>query len=153
VVFFDEIDAIARRRSGGAHDGGASDRVVNQLLAEIDGLIDLGQVSIIGATNSRESIDPALLRPGRLGLQIAVPAPDADGLRQLFEKYLPESLRDHCAQWAALSSGMTGADIAMIGREARLNTLRRTGFEQPSAVTAEDVTAAVDARRAALRAD
>jgi AAA+ superfamily predicted ATPase len=56
VVFFDEIDAIARRRSGGANDGGASDRVVNQLLAEIDGLIDLGKVSIIGApTTGRAS--------------------------------------------------------------------------------------------------
>jgi transitional endoplasmic reticulum ATPase len=152
VVFFDEIDAIARRRSGGAHDGGASDRVVNQLLAEIDGLIDLGQVSIIGATNYPESIDPALLRPGRLGLQIAVPAPDAGGLRQLFEMYLPETLSDHYAEWAGMSLGMSGADIAMIGREARLNALRRTGFEQPTPVTPEDVAMALGTRRQALRA-
>ena len=152
VVFFDEIDAIARRRSGGAHDGGASDRVVNQLLAEIDGLIDLGQVSIIGATNYRESIDPALLRPGRLGLQIAVPTPDVDGLRQLFEMYLPEPLHDHCAEWAHTSQGMSGADVAMIGREARLNALRRTGFERPATVTLQDVTTALDARRRALNA-
>lgn len=153
VVFFDEIDAIARRRGGGAHDGGASDRVVNQLLAEIDGLIDLGQVSIIGATNYRESIDPALLRPGRLGLQIPVPAPDADGLRQLFEMYLPETLRDHCAEWAGMSLGMSGADIAMIGREARLNALRRAGFERPAPVTPDDVATALDIRRRALRGD
>jgi transitional endoplasmic reticulum ATPase len=152
VVFFDEIDAIARRRSGGANDGGASDRVVNQLLAEIDGLIDLGQVSIIGATNYRESIDPALLRPGRLGLQILVPTPDADGLRQLLEMYLPETLHDHCAGWAEISLGMSGADIAMIGREARLNALRRTGFTQPTPVTAEDVATALDTRRRAMSA-
>jgi transitional endoplasmic reticulum ATPase len=148
VVFFDEIDAIARRRSGGAHDGGASDRVVNQLLAEIDGLIDLGQVSIIGATNYPESLDPALLRPGRLGLRIAVPTPDVDGLRQLFEMYLPAPLHDHCAEWARGSLGMSGADVAMIGREARLNALRRTGFERPVPVTLEDVTTALDTRRA-----
>jgi transitional endoplasmic reticulum ATPase len=93
VVFFDEIEAFARRRSGGMHDAGASDRVVNQLLAEIDGLADLGQVSIIGAANSKDSIDPAILRPGRLGLHIEVPLPDIDGRRELFEMYLPESLR------------------------------------------------------------
>jgi transitional endoplasmic reticulum ATPase len=151
VVFFDEIDAIARRRSGGAHDSGASDRVVNQLLAEIDGLIDLGQVSIIGATNYRESIDPALLRPGRLGLQIEVPLPDTDGRRQLFETYLPETLRDHCAEWGVASPGMSGADIAMIGREARLNALRRAGFEQPVPVIRDDVEVALAARRRAMR--
>ena len=150
VVFFDEIDAIARRRRGGEHDGGTSDRVVNQLLAEIDGFLDLGQVSVIGATNNRENMDPALLRSGRLGLQIEVPLPDAEGRRELFRKYLPENVHQHCADWDVLSAGMSGADIAMVGREARLNALRRVGFEKAVPVDVDDVVAALQARHRAL---
>ena len=150
VVFFDEIEALARRRTGGMHDGGASDRVVNQLLAEMDGLIDLGQVSIIGATNSKESIDPAILRPGRLGLHIEVPLPDAGGRRQLFEMYLPEPLHGRCGEWADNTPGLSGADIAMIAREARLNSLRRADFEAASPVSVEDVAAALAGRRNTL---
>ena len=101
VVFFDEIDAIARRRTGGADDGGASDRVVNQLLAEIDGLIDLGQVSIIGATNNPAIIDPALLRPGRLGLQIEVPLPDAEGRCAALRDVPAGDAAHRCAEWGA----------------------------------------------------
>ena len=151
VVFFDEIDAIARRRSGGDHDGGAGDRVVSTLLAEIDGLIDLGQVSIIGATNDKEKIDPALLRPGRLGLQIEVPLPDAAGRKELLAMYLPVALKDHCGLWADQFPGLSGADISMIAREASLNALRRVGFERPEQVTADDVTAALAARASAVR--
>jgi transitional endoplasmic reticulum ATPase len=150
VVFFDEIDAIARRRSGGEHDGGTSDRVVNQLLAEIDGFLDLGQVTVIGATNNRQSMDPALLRPGRLGLQIEVPLPDAGGRRALFRKYLPENVHEHCADFGDRSAGMSGADIAMVGRESRLNALRRVGFEKAAPVAAEDVVDALEARRRGL---
>jgi transitional endoplasmic reticulum ATPase len=150
VVFFDEIDAIARRRSGGQHDGGTSDRVVNQLLAEIDGFLDLGQVTVIGATNNRENMDLALLRPGRLGLQIEVPLPDAEGRRELFRKYLPENVHQHCADWDVLSAGMSGADIAMVGREARLNALRRVGFEKAAPVDVVDVVDALQARHRAL---
>jgi transitional endoplasmic reticulum ATPase len=151
VVFFDEIDAIARRRSGGDQDGGASDRVVSTLLAEIDGLIDLGQVSIIGATNDKDKIDPALLRPGRLGLQIEVRLPDTAGRRELFAMYLPEALKGECGQWADQSPGLSGADIRMIAREAALNALRRAGFERPEPVRADDVTAALAARVSAMR--
>jgi len=150
VVFFDEIDAIARRRSGGEHDGGTSDRVVNQLLAEIDGFLDLGQVSVIGATNNWETMDPALLRPGRLGLQIEVPLPNAEGRRQLFRMHLPENVHEHCGDWDTLSAGMSGADIAMVGREARLNALRRAGFEKAVPVVAQDVLAAIEDRHRAL---
>jgi ATP-dependent 26S proteasome regulatory subunit len=124
--------------------------VVNQLLAEIDGFLDLGQVSVIGATNNREHMDLALLRPGRLGLQIEVPLPDAAGRRQLFRRYLPENVREHCADWDVVSDGMSGADIAMVGREARLNALRRVGFEKAAPVDVSDVLAALEARHRAL---
>jgi transitional endoplasmic reticulum ATPase len=147
VVFFDEIEAIARRRTGGSADGGAADRVVSQLLAEIDGLIDLGQVSIIGATNDWRLIDPALLRPGRLGLHIEVLLPDADGRRDLFAMYLPGTPPAEAAEYGALAQEMSGADIAMIGREARLIALRRANFEQAVPPVREDVLAAIEAHR------
>ena len=152
VVFFDEVEAIARRRTGGAHDSGAADRVVDQLLAEIDGLVDLGQIAIIGATNDPHSLEPALLRPGRLGLHIEVPLPDVEGRKELFAMYLDhEGLPSRLDEYAELTTGMSGADIAMIAREARLNALRRAGFDRIVPVTHQDVIAGVDASRAALR--
>ncbi|GAA4735649.1 hypothetical protein Prum_098950 [Phytohabitans rumicis] len=146
VIFFDEIEAIARSRSRNSHDSGAADRVVNQLLAEIDGLVDLGQVSIIGATNNPASIDPALLRPGRLGLHIEVPLPDAGGRRDLFAIYLnADELAPRYAEYAAMTPGRSGADIAMIAREAKLNALRRERFERAVPVTHADVVAGINA--------
>ncbi|WP_117212326.1 ATP-binding protein [Allorhizocola rhizosphaerae] len=151
VIFFDEIEALARRRSGGATDSGAADRVVNQLLAEIDGLVDLGQVSVIGATNNRESIDPAILRPGRLGLLIEVPLPDVTGRTELFAMYLDApALRERFLHYAAITGGASGAEIAMISREARLNALRRVGFERAEPVSDADVLAGIQRRAASL---
>jgi transitional endoplasmic reticulum ATPase len=149
VIFFDEIEAVARSRSRDSGDSGAADRVVNQLLAEIDGLVDLGDVSIIGATNDPRSIDPALLRPGRLGLHIEVPLPDAAGRHDLFAMYLPaEDLVSHLATYAEMTPGRSGADIAMIAREARLNALRRTAFTAATPVTHEDVLDSIRGRGA-----
>jgi len=148
VVFFDEVEAVARRRTGGAHDAGAADRVVNQLLAEIDGLVDLGQVSIVGATNDPQSLDPAILRPGRLGLHIEVPLPDAEGRQELLHMYLDsEVLASSIAEYVDLTVGMSGADIAMIAREARLNALRRTRFESAASASYEDILAAISSQR------
>ncbi|MGI5247133.1 AAA family ATPase [Dactylosporangium sp. CA-139066] len=144
VIFFDEIEAIARRRTGGETDSGAADRVVNQLLAEIDGLVDLGQVCIIGATNNPAGIDEAILRPGRLGLHIEVPLPDQAGREALFRMYLDsDELRERCAEYAAMTPGSSGADIAMIAREARLAALRRVGFDYAEPVRDEDVLAGI----------
>ena len=67
--------------------------------------------------------------------------------------YLPESMHEHCAEWDALSAGMSGADIAMVGREARLNALRRVNFEKAAPVTADDVLAAIEARHRSLADD
>jgi transitional endoplasmic reticulum ATPase len=147
VIFFDEIEAVARRRDGGANDSGAADRVVNQLLAEMDGLVDLGQVSIIGATNNPGAIDPAILRPGRLGLHIEVPLPDHAGRIELFEMYLrSESLAARCEAYASMTEGSSAAEIAMIAREARLGALRRVAFAHAEPISDDDVLAAVHRR-------
>lgn len=80
VLFFDELDSIAKSRGGSAGDGGgASDRVINQILTEMDGLGAKKNVFIIGATNRPDIIDSAILRPGRLDQLIYIPLPD-DGV-------------------------------------------------------------------------
>ncbi|MEU6293096.1 AAA family ATPase [Streptomyces sp. NPDC046988] len=140
ILFFDEVDALAPRRTNGTGDGGAANRVVNQLLAELDGLEDLGQVTVVAATNNHERIDPALLRPGRLGLHIEVPLPDLAGRQALFALYLPPGTVDeHHAEYARMADGMSGAGIAMAAREARLAALRRGGFQQALPVCHDDV--------------
>ncbi len=145
VVFFDEIEAIARRRTGSSHDAGTADRVVDQLLAEIDGLVDLGQVAIIGATNDEKSLDPAILRPGRLGLHVEVPLPDGSGRQDLFALYLNQAeLQPQYSKYAQMTASMSGADIKMIAREAKLNALRRAEFSRVLPVTDEDVTEAIE---------
>ena len=147
VIFFDEIEAVARRRDGGAADAGAADRVVNQLLAEMDGLVDLGQVSIIGATNNPGAIDPAILRPGRLGLHIEVPLPDRAGRAELFAMYLrADTLADRYEAYASMTDGSSAAEVAMIAREARLGALRRVGFAHAEPVADEDVLAGIRRR-------
>jgi transitional endoplasmic reticulum ATPase len=148
VVFFDEIEAIGGRRNDGSSDGGTANRVVNQLLAEIDGFIDLGQVSVIGATNDPKSVDPALLRPGRLGLHIEVPPPDSGGRQELFLMYLPGTPPAEAVKYADMTPGLSGAGIAMIARESRLNALRRVGFEYAEPVTDDDVLAAIGTHQA-----
>lgn len=77
VLFFDELDSIAKSRGGSAGDGGgAADRVINQILTEMDGMNVKKNVFIIGATNRPDIIDPAILRPGRLDQLIYIPLPD-----------------------------------------------------------------------------
>src|SRR6266540_5546515 len=77
VMFFDELDSIAKSRGGSGGDaGGASDRVLNQILTEMDGMNAKKNVFVIGATNRPDQIDPALLRPGRLDQLIYIPLPD-----------------------------------------------------------------------------
>ena len=80
----DEIDAVFRRRSDGGDSGGATrDSVVNQLLSKLDGIRALPNVLVVGMTNRRELLDPALLRPGRLEVQVEIPMPDREGRREI----------------------------------------------------------------------
>merc|ERR1719243_114242 len=79
VLFFDELDSIAGQRGGSSGDGGgAADRVINQILTEIDGVGSKKNVFVIGATNRPDIIDPALMRPGRLDQLIYIPMPDLE---------------------------------------------------------------------------
>ncbi len=86
VLFFDELDSIAKARGGSAGDGGgASDRIINQLLTEMDGMGAKKNVFIIGATNRPDIIDGAVLRPGRLDQLIYIPLPDEKSRLNIFK--------------------------------------------------------------------
>lgn len=123
VVFLDELDSIAKARGGsaGGDAGGASDRVVNQLLTEMDGMNAKKNVFIIGATNRPDQIDPAILRPGRLDQLIYVPLPDEEGRLSILKAQLRKTPLEPGLELRAiakLTNGFTGADLSYIVQRA-----------------------------------
>lgn len=127
VIFFDEIDALAGRR-GFDLGSKVTERVLNQMLAEMDGLEGLKDVTVIGATNRPDMLDPALLRPGRFDRIILVDVPDAESRRQIFEVHLkrtPLASDVKIEEMVKETEGYVGADIEALVREAALNALRK----------------------------
>jgi transitional endoplasmic reticulum ATPase len=137
VVFFDEVDAIAPARGSRYGDSGVMDRIVNQLLAEMDGIGTLRNVVVIAATNRPDILDPALLRPGRLDRLIYVPPPDYRARLEIFRVHARKlKLMDdvNLEELARRTEGYTGADIAAVVREAAMLALRETVRERASSV-------------------
>lgn len=128
ILFFDEIDALAPRRGGSSVDTGRStERIVNQMLTEMDGLESLNDVVIIAATNRPDIVDPALLRQGRFDRIILTPVPDEIGRRHIFEIYLKKMPREesvHAEELAKKTESYVGADIEGLCREAAMVALR-----------------------------
>jgi len=127
VIFFDEIDSIANTRGTDAGSSGVTQRVVNQLLTEIDGMEDLHDVAIIAATNRPDIIDPGLMRPGRFDRHIKVDTPDEDSRLKIFKvhtKDMPLASDVNLEKLAKHSEGYVGADIEAVCREAAMLTLR-----------------------------
>jgi transitional endoplasmic reticulum ATPase len=134
VIFFDEIDAIAPAR-GLRVDSGATDRIVNQLLAEMDGIAPLKNVVVIAATNRPDIMDPALLRPGRFDRIVYVPPPDEDARFEILKVHirglrLSDDVKNgdykYLRDLARRTEGYTGADLAALVREAAMLALRET---------------------------
>jgi transitional endoplasmic reticulum ATPase len=127
VVFFDEIDSIAGERGGNVSDSGVGERVVSQLLTELDGLESLEDVVVIATTNRPDLIDKALLRPGRLDRHIHVPVPDEEARRKIFEVHTRDKpLADDVDldDLASRTEGYVGADIEAVSREASMAATR-----------------------------
>ena len=129
IIFFDEIDALAPQRSSGTGAGGSQerDRVINQLLATLDGMDPISGVFIIGATNRPEAIDPALLRPGRIDRLIYVSIPTSDERLQILKVHTEKmNLSDNVDlhSIADKTEGFTGADLQNVCREAVFASLR-----------------------------
>ncbi|MCK4589839.1 MAG: CDC48 family AAA ATPase [Nanoarchaeota archaeon] len=127
IIFFDEIDSLAPRRHGESHDSGATERVVNQLLTEMDGLEGLSDVVVIAATNRPDLMDPALLRPGRFDRIILTPVPDLKTREKIFSvhtKNMPLDKDVKIKDLAKKTEMYVGADIEAVCREAAMFALR-----------------------------
>ncbi|MHA2247688.1 MAG: AAA family ATPase [Candidatus Hodarchaeales archaeon] len=130
IIFFDEIDALAGPRGGAFSTEGSRerDRVINQLLASLDGVERMKGVFIVGATNRPNAIDPALLRPGRLDRLIYVPIPDVEARFKILEVHtrtMPLGQKVELQNLAEITKNYTGADLENLCREAAYAGLRR----------------------------
>lgn len=139
VVFIDEIDTLVPARGKFSGDSGVSDRVVGQLLTELDGLQDCVNVLLVGATNRPDALDPAMLRAGRLDLQLKVDLPDRDSrlaILQVHNGDRPLAGVD-LPTWADQTEGWNGADLALLSNQAALEAIRRfraQGLTDPATI-------------------
>lgn len=136
VIFMDEIDSIVPVRGTGG-DSNVTERVVSQMLTELDGLEPMNDVVVIAATNRPDMIDPALLRPGRFDKSIYVGPPDKESRRSIFEIHTrgkPLDADVNLDELAEKTEGCTGADISAICNEAVMTAVRRlvAGGKEPS---------------------
>ena len=128
IIFLDEVDALVPRRGSGGSESHVTENVVSQILTEIDGLEELHNVLIIGATNRLDIVDEALLRPGRFDRIIEVPNPDTKGRKHIFEihtKNKPLESDVNIAKLVELTDDFSGAEIAAIANRAALAALKR----------------------------
>jgi transitional endoplasmic reticulum ATPase len=143
VIFLDEVDSLIPRRGSGYGDSGVTERVISQLLTEMDGLEALQNVVVIAATNRPDILDPALLRPGRFDRLIYVPAPDDDSRLEILKihvKGIPLSDDVNLEGLVKSTKGYSGADIKALCGEAALTAVRR----KKKSVTLNDFKKAVE---------
>ena len=134
VIFMDEIDSIAPERGSGNGDSNVTERVISQMLTEMDGLESLNNVVVIAATNRPDIMDPALLRPGRFDKSIFIGPPDKESRKAIFgihTKNRPLADDVDLEELADKTDGCTGADIAAICNEAVMNAVRHLISENP----------------------
>jgi transitional endoplasmic reticulum ATPase len=151
IIFFDELDALAPLR--GAADSATAERVVAQLLAEIDGVEDLQGVVLLAATNRPELIDPALLRPGRFDRLVALPPPDRAArlaILGVHTRKLPLADDVDLHRIAAASEGLSGAELEALCRQAALAALREH-LSAPGIAPGADLERAADELLVAAR--
>ena len=153
ILFFDEFDALARRRTG---QDAVLDRVVAQLLVEMDGLSPNDDVVVLAATNRPGAIDPALLRPGRIDQILTIPLPDAAARAAILEVHFRDRAREPGLDGPTLvaaTEGLSGADLASLVQSAARQALRRylsaaPAAAGPPAISEADLRVALDAIRA-----
>jgi len=151
VIFIDELDSLVPARGGGLGEPQVTERVVNTILAEMDGLEELQSVVVIGATNRPNLVDPALLRPGRFDELVYVSVPDEAGRRRILGIHtgrMPLSEDVDLDRLAARTERFTGADLEDLTRRAGLIALRRS--LDASSVTMADFEEALTDTRASV---
>ncbi len=155
VVFIDEIDSLVPARGSGQGEPQVTGRVVNTILAEMDGLEELQSVVVIGATNRPTLVDPALLRPGRFDELVYVGTPDQAGREHILgihTRNMPLADDVSLADVAGQTERFTGADLEDVVRRAGLNALQRAGGDVQN-VTAADFAEALKDSRATVTAE
>jgi transitional endoplasmic reticulum ATPase len=155
VVFIDEIDSLVPARGSGGGEPQVTSRVVNTILAEMDGLEELQSVVVIGATNRPTLVDPALLRPGRFDELVYVGTPDREGREHILKihtRAMPLAGDVDLATIAGKTERFTGADLEDVVRRAGLVAIRRSG-EAVEQVTGADFTEALAESRATVTAE
>ncbi|MGY5148338.1 MAG: CDC48 family AAA ATPase [Candidatus Nitrosopumilus sp. bin_7KS] len=128
IIFLDEVDALVPRRGSGGSDSHVTENIVSQILTEIDGLEELHNVLIIGATNRLDIVDEALLRPGRFDRIIKVPNPDEKGRQHIFEIHTKKKPLDSdvkISEIVKLTDDFSGAEIAAVTNRAAIAALKR----------------------------
>ena len=152
IIFLDEVDALVPRRGTGNSDSHVTENIVSQILTEIDGLEELHNVLIIGATNRLDIVDEAILRPGRFDRIIEVGNPDSNGRRHIFEIHTKKKPLDNdidIKKLVEITDGFSGAEIAAITNRAAIVALKRyvAGKSQnikEIKITQQDLVDAVD---------
>ncbi len=149
IIFIDEIDSIAGTRDGGRGDSMVTERIVDTLLTELDGLQDMKSVFVLAATNRPDMIDPALIRPGRFDKIIEIPMPDDETRLAIFKvhtKKMPLSKDVDLEDLVKSADNYTGAEIENVCREAGMNAIRLSR----TSVTKEDFAVAFKEVRPAI---
>ncbi|MBD2843456.1 CDC48 family AAA ATPase [Erythrobacter rubeus] len=152
VIFIDEIDSLVPARGSGQGEPQVTGRVVNTILAEMDGLEELQSVVVVGATNRPTLVDPALLRPGRFDELVYVGTPDTEGREHILKIHtsdMPLAGDVDLSDVASKTERFTGADLEDVVRRAGLAALRRLGGEVDM-VAAEDFASALEDSRATV---
>ncbi|MDP2720118.1 MAG: AAA family ATPase [Dehalococcoidia bacterium] len=151
ILFFDQVDAITPKR-GQDVSNKTTERVVNQILTEMDSIGPLGGVVVMAATNRIDLIDPAMLRPGRFGTVINIPLPDEEERGEIFAIYLKgakfakgSAMERVIKIMAPLTEGYSGAYIQALCQEAKLSAARKGNFGKPVPLRLEDFKEALDA--------
>ena len=158
LIFFDEIDAVAPRRSSGSMGDSVASRVLAQLLTEMDGVEALDGVVVLGATNRIDVLDPALLRPGRFDEIVRVEQPDAEARRAIFAIHLADvpTVAVDLNRLVQMTDGFSGADVAAVCRRAAMDAVRHhvaSGTEVSIEVSGAGLESAVQAFRDRVRAE
>jgi transitional endoplasmic reticulum ATPase len=154
IIFFDQLDALAPLR-GGDSGSRTTERVVNQLLAELDGMEAMhGNVTVVAATNRIDLVDPSVLRLGRLGMHLYIPLPSHDDRLEIVKREAKglalKGSADHLFAWLATQTdGWSGADIHAICVQARMNALKRADYKEMPPLVEADFASAIRQLRSA----
>lgn len=148
LVFIDEIESLAPARSAG------SSPILTQLLTELDGVKELKNVMFIGATNKPSMIDPALMRPGRFDKIVYIPQPDFEARKKVFELNLTSVMNDKLGieELAEVTDGFSGADIASVCQEAKMQVVREKIKGADKFLSTKDILKVIKARRPSITA-